>query len=75
MPTKIFTTIEQECPFGRGCKIDSTTCRACPDYFRMGTGFFFWCRKENPEPVVKKKVGRPRKDKKKPVKKPKDGKR
>lgn len=79
MPTKIFTTIEQECPFGKGCDIDSLACRNCPDYFRVGTGMFFWCKREVAEekPASKhkpkkttaapgKKRGRPRKAEKRP---------
>lgn len=58
MPTKIFTTIEQVCPFGKGCDIDSLACRNCPDYFRVGTGMFFWCKRDV---VEVKKPGRPRK--------------
>ena len=62
MPTKIFTTIEAECPYGKGVKIDSTGCRNCPEYYRTGTGLFFWCRHPEPEPVQeKRKRGRPSK--------------
>ena len=60
MPTKIFTTIEADCPFGKGVKIDSTACRNCPQYYRAGTGMFFWCRHPEPEPTPQpKKRGRP----------------
>lgn len=62
MPTKIFTTIEAECPFGKGVKIDSSVCRSCPEYFRQGTGTFFWCRHPVPEvEPPKRKRGRPAK--------------
>ena len=59
MLTKIFTTIEQKCPFGKEYQIDSTKCRSCEFYFRMGTGMFFWCKHPIPEP--KPKRGRPKK--------------
>lgn len=49
MPTKIFTTITGKCPFGRGCDIDSQGCRDCKDYFRAGTGMFFWCNYQPPK--------------------------
>lgn len=60
MPTKVFTTIIEDCPFGKGVKIDSTACRNCPEYYRTGTGTFFWCRHPEPEKVPEpKKRGRP----------------
>lgn len=78
MPTKIFTTISGPCPFGTGCDIDSTKCRQCQWYFRMGTGTFFWCNhpggreQEQTKEPEKTKRGRPRKNgPKKPVKRTK----
>ena len=44
MPTKIFTIMGGDCPFGRGCEIDSQVCRKCEHYYRAGTGTFFWCK-------------------------------
>lgn len=44
MPTKIFTILGGDCPFGRGCGRDSLTCRKCEYYYRAGTGTFFWCK-------------------------------
>lgn len=32
------------CPFGKGCEIDSPSCRKCQWFYRTGTGTFFWCR-------------------------------
>ncbi len=69
MPTKIFTTIIGPCPFGMGCAIDSTTCRQCPFFFRMGTATFFWCKHPTPAPAPaispkKRGPGRPRKTEK-----------
>lgn len=43
MPTKIFTTIDGNCPFGKKTKIDSQSCRTCNFYYRAGTAMFFWC--------------------------------
>lgn len=43
MPTKIFTVMGGQCPFGRGCEIDSATCRKCEWFYRIGTATFFWC--------------------------------
>ena len=43
MPTKIFTTIDGNCPFGKKIKIDSQSCRTCNYYYRAGTAMFFWC--------------------------------
>lgn len=43
MPTKIFTTISGLCPFGKKIMIDSTGCRSCEHFYRMGTATFFWC--------------------------------
>jgi len=70
MPTKVFTTIDGLCPFGKKVMIDSPTCRSCEYFYRMGTGTFFWCnnpvQKSGTEP---KKRGRPPgKAKNKPVK-------
>lgn len=31
------------CPFGKGCEIDSPSCRKCQWFYRSGTGTFFWC--------------------------------
>jgi len=62
MPTKIFTTIDGPCPFGRKCQTDSKECRTCENYFRNGTGTFFWCKAATPGlDAPKKKRGRPRK--------------
>ena len=61
MPTKIFTTIDGSCPFGRGCQTDSKECRTCENYMRNGTGMFFWCKAATPPDAPKKKRGRPRK--------------
>ena len=44
MPTKIFTILGGDCPFGRKCAIDSPSCRQCPHFYRAGTGTFFWCK-------------------------------
>ena len=44
MPTKIFTILGGNCPFGRGVEIDSAKCRECSNYYRAGTGTFFWCK-------------------------------
>ena len=63
MPTKIFTTIDGKCPFGRECQTDSKECRMCENYYRNGTGMFFWCKAETPgKEAPKKKRGRPRKE-------------
>lgn len=59
MPIKIFTTIDGPCPFRKGCKIDSLECRKCENYYRQGTGTFFWCKAETPQ--APKKRGRPSK--------------
>lgn len=82
MPTKVFTTISGPCPFGKNVTIDSPGCRSCEQYYRAGTGMFFWCNARS-EPVLgpvretldtKPKRGRPRKTdtpvkaQKKPVK-------
>lgn len=70
MPTKIFTTIARPCQFGKNTTIDSPTCRSCENFYRTGTGTFFWCKAGEPEPVPnmvaeilhpKPKRGRPRK--------------
>ena len=73
MPTKIFTTIDAQCPFGKGIPIDSLKCRQCSFYYRAGTGMFFWCKHPVPETpktgTQGKKKGRPSgKAKRKPVK-------
>ena len=60
MPTKIFTTIGGNCPFGRKCAVDSTECRKCEWFYRTGTATFFWCR--HPEDQKK-----PKTDSKKPA--------
>ena len=44
MPTKIFTILGGDCPFGRKCAIDSPSCRQCPHFYRAGTATFFWCK-------------------------------
>ena len=62
MPTKIFTTIDGQCPFGRPCQTDSKECRTCENYYRNGTGMFFWCKAGTPGGAPKKKRGRPRKE-------------
>ena len=68
MPTKIFTTISGLCPFGKKIMIDSTGCRSCEHFYRVGTETFFWCTHpvesvpKTPESVPKtKKRGRPAK--------------
>lgn len=71
MPTKIFTTIIEDCPFGKRVKIDSKECRNCPEYYRVGTGTFFWCRHPVAEVEVKRKRGRPRKVDYRPYSRPK----
>ena len=43
MPTKVFTLLGGGCPFGKGCEIDSPSCRKCQWFYRAGTGTFFWC--------------------------------
>ena len=81
MPTKIFTILGGDCPFGRKCTRDSTQCRQCQYYYRAGTGTFFWCNhpiEQKPAEIVqkapeivqeKRKRGRPPgKAVKKPVK-------
>ena len=81
MPTKIFTILGGDCPFGRKCAIDSPSCRQCPHFYRAGTGTFFWCNhpiEQKPAGIVQKapeiiqemrKRGRPpEKALKKPVK-------
>lgn len=86
MLTKIFTTISGSCPFGRGCAIDSTECRKCEHFYRVGTATFFWCRHpqegtKDPEPAkvdpVKKDTAKPTKPKSRKAepkrKKPKKG--
>ena len=74
MPTKIFTVLGGDCPFGRGCAIDSISCRKCQYFYRTGTGTFFWCNhpieaaapEEAPKapdiPQERRKRGRPRKN-------------
>ena len=59
------------CPFGKGCEIDSPSCRKCEHFYRAGTGTFFWCNhpieqkpakieRKSPEIVQeKRKRGRP----------------
>lgn len=83
MPTKVFTLMGGKCPFGKGCDIDTESCRKCEWYYRAGTGTFFWCRhpieesKEHIREVTKmvqpkRKRGRPPgKATKKPVKRTK----
>lgn len=81
MPTKVFTLMGGGCPFGKGCEIDSPSCRKCEHFYRAGTGTFFWCNhpivqepatiaRKAPEIVQeKRKRGRPPgKAVKKPVK-------
>lgn len=73
-----------QCPFDKGCEIDSSSCRKCQWYYRVGTGTFFWCnhpKEDEPKeyldkppqaPETKRKRGRPPgKAAKKPVKRPK----
>lgn len=73
-----------KCPFGKGCDIDTESCRKCEWYYRAGTGTFFWCRHpieqkaqviEQKAPEIeqpKRKRGRPPgKATKKPVKRTK----
>lgn len=43
MPIKVFTTITVPCPFGKNVTIDSPGCRSCEQFYRTGTGMFFWC--------------------------------
>lgn len=43
MPTKVFTTIDGLCPFGKKVMIDSPGCRSCEHFYRIGTETFFWC--------------------------------
>lgn len=57
MPTKIFTTIDGKCPFGRDCAIDLTECRKCEWFYRNGTAMFFWCR----HPVTPEMERKPKK--------------
>lgn len=59
MPTKIFTTIDGNCPFGLNVKIDSKECRTCANYYRSGTGMFFWCN-HPPGPEKPKRTVRPK---------------
>ena len=69
------------CPFGKGCEIDSPSCRKCQWFYRTGTGTFFWCShpiEQKPDEIARKapeieqtkrKRGRPPgKTVKKPVK-------
>lgn len=63
MPTKIFTTIDGQCPFGRKCAIDSQECRKCEWFYRAGTAMFFWCR----HPVTQEKERAPKKMEQKPA--------
>lgn len=57
MPTKIFTILGGYCPFGRGCEIDSPSCRKCEHFYRAGTGTFFWCKYPNGErPEIAPKI-------------------
>lgn len=63
MPIKIFTTIDGPCPFGTGHAIDSPGCRKCENYYRQGTGTFFWCRHQPVEPSK----AQPKKPKETPV--------
>lgn len=72
MPTKIFTTIPGNCPFGKNVAIDSAACRNCQNYYRMGTAMFFWCKHSTPEiaestPKLKKRGRPPGKTHRKPV--------
>ena len=53
MPTKIFTILGGGCPFGRGCDIDSPSCRKCEHFYRTGTGTFFWCKHPDGQKRVK----------------------
>lgn len=46
-----------DCPFGRGCELDSLRCRQCQHYYRAGTGTFFWCN----HPIEQKSAGIARK--------------
>ena len=59
MPTKIFTTIDGQCPFGRPCQTDSKECRKCEHYYRAGTGTFFWCKHPDGEKRGQKERKRP----------------
>lgn len=81
MPTKVFTLMGGGCPFGKGCEIDSPSCRKCQWFYRTGTGTFFWCNhpiEQKPAEIAqkapeiaqpKRKRGRPPgKATKKPVK-------
>lgn len=56
MPTKIFTTLGGNCPFGRGCELDSPRCRQCQHYYRAGTGTFFWCNTPKEDESVSKSI-------------------
>lgn len=82
MPTKVFTLMGGNCPFGKGCEIDSPSCRKCQWFYRAGTGTFFWCNHPIESPKIErltpekaqstKKRGRPtKKAVKKPVKRKK----
>lgn len=68
MMTKIFTVLGGRCPFGCNCEIDSTECRKCEHFYRVGTATFFWCKHpvtsmiSKPE-KEKKKAGRPKRAK------------
>ena len=45
------------CPFGKGCEIDSPSCRKCQWFYRTGTGTFFWCNhpiEEKPAEIAQK---------------------
>ena len=88
MPTKVFTLMGGGCPFGKGCEIDSPSCRKCQWFYRTGTGTFFWCNhpiEQKPAEIAqkapeieqpKRKRGRPPgKATKKPVKRTKIKKR
>ena len=59
MPTKIFTIMGGDCPFGRGCEIDSQVCRKCEHYYRAGTGTFFWCKHPDGDKRGQKERKRP----------------
>lgn len=57
MPTKVFTLMGGKCPFGKGCDIDTESCRKCEWYYRAGTGTFFWCRhpiEQEPAKIARK---------------------
>lgn len=52
MPTKIFTLLGGQCPFGKGIEIDSQSCRKCGWFYRAGTGTFFWCNHPIESPKI-----------------------